>query len=126
MSDEDKVSGCLVIIFIGVCLICTPIGCVGCANVSYSDGFRDGTLQKFSKKGIIWKTWEGDLALDSFRKTENGVTNLWQFSVKDDQLVNQLLSLPDGQRVRLHYDQKLTTVPWRSETTYIITKIEKR
>ena len=30
---------------------------------SYSDGERAGYLQKFSRKGWICKTWEGEIAL---------------------------------------------------------------
>ena len=34
-------------------------------NWSYSDGWRSGVLQKFSRKGWICKTWEGELAMST-------------------------------------------------------------
>jgi hypothetical protein len=29
----------------------------------YSEGVRAGTLDKFSKKGVVFKTWEGELRI---------------------------------------------------------------
>jgi len=68
---------------------------------SYSDGDRAGVLQKFSRKGWICKTWEGELAMT----TVPGVApTLWEFTVREDdvaQQINQAL----GQRVVLHYSE---------------------
>ena len=54
---------------------------------SYSAGDRAGVLQKFSRKGWICKTWEGELAMT----TVPGVAPiLWQFSVRDDRVAEQV------------------------------------
>jgi hypothetical protein len=54
---------------------------------SYSAGDRAGVLQKFSRKGWICKTWEGELAMT----TVPGVAPvLWQFSVRDDRVAEQI------------------------------------
>ena len=37
-------------------------------NVSYSDGERAGVLQKFSRKGWVCKTWEGELAMGALHE----------------------------------------------------------
>ncbi len=50
-------------------------------NYSYSDGNRAGYIQKFSNKGWICKTHEGELAMT----TVPGVAPiLWNFSVRDE------------------------------------------
>ncbi len=36
---------------------------------TYSDGYRAGLLQKFSRKGTIFKTYEGELVLSSVTGT---------------------------------------------------------
>src|SRR5258706_4340668 len=54
---------------------------------SYSDGDRSGLLQKFSRKGWICKTYEGELAL-SYAPGLAPVT--WNFSVRDDAVATQV------------------------------------
>ncbi|MBI4502257.1 MAG: hypothetical protein HY700_13995 [Gemmatimonadetes bacterium] len=70
-------------------------------NWSYSSGERAGYVQKFSKKGWLCKTWEGELAMVSMPGT---LPEKFNFTVRDDavaQHVNQTL----GQRVSLTYEQ---------------------
>ncbi len=68
---------------------------------TYSDGDRAGTLQKFSRKGWICKTWEGEL----MQPTAPGVApTIWYFSVRDDS-VAALVNAGLGKRVVLHYDE---------------------
>lgn len=70
-------------------------------NWNYSDGWRSGVLQKFSRKGWICKTWEGELAMS----TVPGVApTIWLFSVRDD-AVAQRMSDAIGDRVNLHYTE---------------------
>jgi hypothetical protein len=66
---------------------------------SYSEGERAGVLQKFSKRGWICKTWEGEIAM----YVVGGVApQIWEFSVRDDAVAAQLHEAV-GQQVRLHY-----------------------
>lgn len=66
---------------------------------SYSEGERAGVLQKFSKKGWICKTYEGELAL----YVVSGVApQIWYFSTRDEALAKQL-SGAVGEQIRLHY-----------------------
>ena len=68
---------------------------------AYSEGERAGVLQKFSKKGWICKTYEGELAL----YVVGGVApQIWHFSARDEQLAAQL-SKAVGKQVRLHYTE---------------------
>lgn len=68
---------------------------------AYSEGERAGVLQKFSKKGWICKTYEGELAL----YVVGGVApQIWHFSTRDEQLAEKLLKAV-GEQVRLHYSE---------------------
>jgi hypothetical protein len=67
---------------------------------SYSDGTRSGVLQKFSRKGWLCKTEEGELA-----QYVGGVApQIWPFSVRDPQVGAQIEKIV-GARVRLHYTE---------------------
>lgn len=68
---------------------------------SYSDGERAGYLQKFSRKGWVCKTYEGDLAMT----TVPGVApTIWSFSVRDKNVASQIMAAM-GKRVALHYTE---------------------
>ena len=68
---------------------------------SYSDGERAGYLQKFSRKGWLCKTYEGELAMT----TVPGVAPvLWGFTVKDEAVADQLNALA-GKRIVVYYEE---------------------
>ena len=68
---------------------------------SYSDGERAGVLQKFSRKGWVCKTYEGELAMS----VVPGVApTIWDFSVRDEAVVPHLKAAL-GKRVVLHYTE---------------------
>ncbi len=70
---------------------------------NYSSGERAGWVQKFSKKGWICKTWEGELALVTMPGTaqEKFLFTVW------DESVAQQINAAMGKRVSLHYDEKV-------------------
>lgn len=87
---------------------------------SYSAGDRAGYVQKFSKKGWICKTWEGELAMVNL---PGAMPQIFQFSVRDDAVaerINQTL----GQQVSLTYEQHVG-VPTScfGETDYFVTDV---
>jgi hypothetical protein len=90
-------------------------------NWSYSDGERAGYLQKFSRKGWICKTHEGELAMT----TVPGVAPLlWDFSVWDD-VVAQKLDGQMGKRVVVHYKEyRYIPTTCFGETTYFVDRVE--
>jgi hypothetical protein len=68
---------------------------------AYSDGERAGVLQKFSRKGWLCKTEEGEIA----QYLVAGISpQLWQFSVRD-KTVGAQLDRAVGHRVQLHYTE---------------------
>jgi hypothetical protein len=72
-------------------------------NWNYSTGERAGWVQKFSKKGWLCKTWEGELALVTMPGTaqEKFLFTVWDDTVAD--LINRHM----GKRVSLHYEEKV-------------------
>jgi hypothetical protein len=68
---------------------------------AYSDGERAGILQKFSRKGWLCKTYEGELA----QYVVGGVApQIWNFSTRDEKLAQQLSSAV-GNQIRVHYTE---------------------
>jgi len=90
-------------------------------NYSYSDGSRAGYIQKFSNKGWVCKTHEGELAMT----TVPGVAPvLWGFSVWDSKVASQL-SEAMGKRLILHY-KEYRYIPTNcfGETAYFVDRVE--
>jgi hypothetical protein len=82
---------------------------------SYSEGERAGVLQKFSSKGWVCKTYEGELAL----YVVSGVApEIWYFSTRDATVAKALMSAV-GQKVRVHYtEHRGVPTSCFAETTY--------
>jgi hypothetical protein len=84
---------------------------------SYSEGTRAGYLQKFSKKGWLCKTWEGEILLSSM---PGAIPERFAFTVRDDNLVQKLQSTM-GQRVEISYEQhKGVPTSCFGETEYFV------
>ena len=86
-------------------------------SYSYSKGDRVGYNQKFSRKGWICKTWEGELAISN---VPGQAPQLFQYSVRDAAVAEQIRRL-EGQRVAISYEQH-KGVPTRcfGETEYYV------
>lgn len=98
---------------------------------TFSEGIRSGVVIKGSKKGFIFKTYEGQLNLQTFgaSKGQNMVAENFDFSVPTSETevikVLEEVSL-SGERVSLHYVEKFVTFPWRGDTKYLIIKVERQ
>src|SRR5215813_14536655 len=85
---------------------------------SYSSGERAGWVQKFSKKGWLCKTWEGEMAMVSMPGT---TSEKFLFTVWDDDVAAQINKVM-GKRVSLHYEQKVgIPTDCFGETDYFVT-----
>jgi hypothetical protein len=84
---------------------------------SYSSGERAGYVQKFSHKGWLCKTWEGEIAMVTM---PGAIPDRFEFTVRDDAIAAQINSLA-GKRVVLSYQQH-KFVPTRcfGETEYFV------
>ena len=84
---------------------------------SYSKGERAGYVQKFSSKGWIFKTWEGELAMVSMPGTN---PEKFFFSVREDS-VAEAINRALGRRVVIEYEQHVgVPVNWFGETEYFV------
>jgi len=89
----------------------------------FSDGERAGILQKFSEKGWICKTYEGELAMTS---VPGVMPVLWAFSVRDDAVAQQLRDAI-GQHVAVHYtEHKGIPTECFGETSYFVDSVTVR
>jgi hypothetical protein len=85
---------------------------------TFSEGIRTGELIKFSHKGYIFKTWEGELSqgLSGSQK--------FAFSVMDNQPeVIEQMKQNQGKFVKIEYIERYGTFSWWGETNYYITKV---
>ncbi|WP_309597636.1 hypothetical protein [Flavobacterium oreochromis] len=74
---------------------------------TYSEGTRTGELIKFSKKGYVFKTWEGELS--------QGLSGnkIFSFSILDNEnrTIEKLKNL-EGRYVKVTYIERYKTFPW--------------
>jgi hypothetical protein len=67
---------------------------------SYSEGDRSGNLYKFSRKGWLCKTWEGELNITPTA----AAPSIWKFTVRDEQVAKQINEVL-GSHVVVHYSE---------------------
>lgn len=96
---------------------------------NYSDGFREGVVQKASYKGLIVKSFEGELVTQGFTARQVGqhmrMGNVWTFSATDKKIADQLSEAAStGKPVKLYYTQWFIKPPFSQDTRYNITKLE--
>lgn len=87
---------------------------------SYSAGERAGYVQKFSQKGWLCKTWEGELAIVAI---PGSLPEIFHFTVRDDK-VAAAINTEMGKRVAISYEQHVG-IPSTcfGETGYYVNKI---
>ena len=87
----------------------------------YSEGSRAGSVIKFSHKGVIFKTWEGEMMQ---RTVSLPTQDTWHFSCKDDSISQQINdAMSHGNKVDLHYCEKFYSFFWQGETQYFIDRV---
>ena len=91
---------------------------------TYSSGNRYGLLQKFSHKGNIFKTYEGEMILSSVRANNNVplASEKFFFSVTSKNVAAQLMNL-QGQFLTVHYREKKNALGWRGDSNYIVDSV---
>jgi hypothetical protein len=96
----------------------------------YDEGVRAGNVLRISKKGMMFKTYEGQLNLQTFGalKGASPIMEAFDFSVNsdNDQVIKDLEAVAlSGERVNLHYVKRYKIFPWRGDTKYFITSVER-
>ncbi|MGB5322061.1 6-phosphogluconate dehydrogenase [Lutimonas sp.] len=87
--------------------------------VTFSEGYRAGELIKISKRGLLFKTWEGRLS--------QGVSEEQQFNFsvqKSDKEVLEKLKEFQGKRVKVTYIERFGTFFWLGDTKYYVKEVE--
>lgn len=88
--------------------------------VPYSEGKRSGELIKFSNKGVVFSTWEGEIS--------QGVSGaqIFKFSVltKNQEVIKNLQEY-QGEYVKLDYVERYATFFWLGDTKHYITKVTR-
>ena len=94
-------------------------------NYTYSEGSRAGVVIKFSKRGYVLKTYEGELNMGGMGNIPNTaqMNMMWGFSVRDQKVADTLMQL-EGRKVSLHYKEIIKNMPWQGETTYFVDGVE--
>lgn len=89
-------------------------------NWNYSSGERAGYVQKFSQKGWLCKTWEGELAIVAI---PGSMPEIFKFTVRDNKVASEINAVM-GRRVALSYEQHLG-IPSTcfGETGYYVTQV---
>ena len=107
-------------ILIGIVVVLVTGYFLFVSNWSYSEGERAGWIQKFSSKGWLCKTWEGEMAIVSM---PGSMSEKFFFTVWDDTTAEQISKLM-GKRVSLHYEEK-AGIPTScfGETRHYVTKV---
>jgi hypothetical protein len=92
---------------------------------TYSEGYRAGLLQKFSSKGMIFKTYEGEMILSSVSSTRDVAlaSEKFLFTLTNKSLVRQFDTL-QGSMVIVHYRQKNGTIFWRGDSQYLVDSVK--
>ena len=106
-------------------VIITGIIVYGKYFYTFSDGYRAGLLQKFSHKGNIIKTYEGEMILSSVTGNQNVAiaSEKFYFSVTSKSLASQLDTI-QGQMVIVHYKQKHGALFWHGDSEYIVDNVK--
>lgn len=83
---------------------------------TYDEGRREGVLYSFSRKGDVFKTYEGVIIQPGLRSARTGGlnTNEFHFSVTDESVADSLQKCL-GKQILVHYNQYRKTLPWRGE-----------
>ena len=96
----------------------------------YENGLMAGKVLRISKKGFVFKTYEGKLNLETFGalKGVSPIAESFDFSVEasEVEIIKELEDVSlSGERINLYFTKRYMVFPWRGETKYFATKLER-
>lgn len=120
---KSKFKKILWISFFTILLI--SVAYVFICGISYSEGTHSGVLYKISKKGFVFKTYEGELNLGGFSEGDGTVMSqkIWNFSVSDKEMFDELNAF-QGKRIVVDYKEVIRVFFWQGETRYFVTNVK--
>ena len=94
-------------------------------NPYVADAKETGYIVKVERRGHVFKTWEGDMILNSALTDASRVYSRdFSFSIENEQLARKLQSLQGtGRQVEIHYKSYSGVLPWRGSSPNIITSV---
>jgi hypothetical protein len=97
---------------------------------TYEDGVMAGKVLRISEKGVMFKTYEGKINLETFGalKGTSPIAESFDFSVEksEQDLIKELETVAlSGERVNLYFVKRYVIFPWRGDTKYFATRIER-
>lgn len=97
---------------------------------TYEDGVMAGKILRISEKGVMFKTYEGKINLETFGalKGTSPIAESFDFSVEksDKELIKELQIVAlSGERVNLYFVKRYARFPWRGDTKYFATRVER-
>ena len=97
---------------------------------TYEEGVMAGKVVRVSEKGIIFKTYEGKLSLETFGalKGASPIAETFDFSVEGQEtaVITELQQVSlSGERVNLYFKKRYMRFPWRGDTNTFVTKVER-
>jgi hypothetical protein len=98
---------------------------------TYENGLMAGKVLRITEKGVIFKTYEGKISLDSFGalKGVSPVAETFDFSVEgsETEVLKQLEEVAlTGERVNLKFKKRYVAFFWRGDTKYFVTFVERQ
>ena len=124
-AKKSKWKKILVIFLLSVILVF--VSYIYICGMSYSSGTRTGIVIKLSRKGYIFKTYEGELNLGGISEGDGTImpTRIWKFSVnRNNDSIYDVITKTEGKHVRLYYKEVIKNFFWQAETPYLIEKVE--
>ncbi len=97
---------------------------------TYETGVMAGKVVRISEKGMVFKTFEGKLSLETFGalKGTSPIAETFDFSVEksEAEVIKNLQEVAlSGERVNLYFRKRYMKFPWRGETNYFVTQVER-
>jgi hypothetical protein len=97
---------------------------------TYGNGFWAGKVLSVTEQGVLFKTYEGKISMESFGSLR-GVSPIAEsrdFSVEksETEVIKTLEEVAlTGERVNLIYKRRFLRFFWRGDTKYFVTKVER-
>ncbi|MBO5989594.1 MAG: hypothetical protein J6Q03_08990 [Paludibacteraceae bacterium] len=89
----------------------------------FAEGVKSGQLNDVKKKGYIFKTYEGKLIQSGVKSSGTSIqSNEFVFSIEDERVAKQL-ELASGKYIDLHYNEYISSLPWRGMSQYVVDSV---
>jgi hypothetical protein len=97
---------------------------------TYEEGVMAGKILRVSEKGVLFKTYEGKINLETFGALRGAspIAESFDFSVEksNQDLIKQLQEVAlSGERVNLYYIKRYARFSWRGDTPYFAVRVER-